>query len=1075
VQLGNLPQQGKWSTACDESSKPLTPDGLMPSSFQDRRELPDAPFGGTPGAGSGVTAPVPAKNLVPKVVSGLETVVNPEGRPGGGSQGTPTLVRADGSALALPMSDQARMLFPGATDQLAGLGGDLEADPVALGHYKIIGRIRIGGMGAVFRAIDTHLDRVVAIKILPPASACDPQAIARFRHEARSTALLNHDHVARVYFCGEEAGLHYIAFEFVAGTNIRDLLGSGQPLPIAQAVRVTYEIATALRHMAARGVVHRDIKPSNIIVTPEGDATLVDFGLARSDSRSESQADLTVAGTTLGTFDYISPEQARDPRMADVRSDIYSLGCTLYHMLTGEPPYPEGTMLQKLLQHQGDEAPDPVRKNRRVPASLSAVVRAMMAKDVRRRYPGPEPLLRDLALVAASIGLRLGPAGEIAVPADRQSPVKRFLVRHGVWLAGAAALVALVVGVEVASRVDRKLPEVTRIRGTQSRNASPDPRASLTPQEQGSTPVGGVAIDANGSQANDAGQGSEKPVAGVLVDLMTAIGRQFAAQGPGTRQTGVAKTPDRVAGRSERLPSGISPSAVTLPPELVDPKSGPPMNVALRDERLALRPAAVDPSLRLGPEPIDAALSLLLGRRAEQTGAAQADGVGVSAVESGRPSREVTGREVTGREVTGRERGGREREVNVPGSPRPSAEPASASGQEDGGYLLLARESGGMQRFDRLEAACEAADEGSVIELRFNGVRRETPVKIRRRLTLRAARGYRPVIDFQPIQVSGEGWQTRMITIAGGSLEMVGVELVFSARPDALSLGGALVSLERGDSIRLTECTLTLASGDRQFVAAIEVDPGSTRAMADMEMSTAGRRVVPTIELERCLVRGNGSAFSLKGGDPVRLLSRHCIAAVTGAVVRVGIATDLVAEGLQTEVRLEHLSAITGEGLAQVASNLSTRRPLPVQFRVLNSLIANAGSAALINSTGPLPRTDQQSLVTWTGQRNIYSGFTSMWAVGADDPLSMPDLLDYASWRAKWGDAGEMEVHAGPIDWGVRWSEARLPEVTPEEFGLGGTADTNRAIGGSASGENLGADVAGLSQLGLGKAGLVDE
>ena len=994
-------------------------------------------------------------NLQPKVVSGLETVVNPEGRPGGGSQGTPTLVRAEGSSLALPMLEQARMLFPGATDQLAGLGGDLEAQPVALGHYKIIGRIRIGGMGAVFRAIDTHLDRVVAIKILPPASACDPQAIARFRHEARSTALLNHDHVARVYFCGEEAGLHYIAFEYVAGTNVRDLLGSGQPLPIAQAVRVTYEIATALRHMAARGVVHRDIKPSNIIVTPEGDATLVDFGLARSDSRSESQADLTVAGTTLGTFDYISPEQARDPRMADVRSDIYSLGCTLYHMLTGEPPYPEGTMLQKLLQHQGDEAPDPVRKNRRVPASLSAVVRAMMAKDVRRRYPGPEPLLRDLALVAASVGLRLGPAGEIAVPADRQSPVKRFLARHGVWLTGAAALVALVVGVEVASRVDRKPVDVSRTRPTEPADTQTTPSAVSTPG-QGTSAAGAKAAVAGGSTPSETGPREEKPVAGVLADLMGAISRQFTTRVP--RAADPAKAPDRSPGTSESPRNGNRPSSATalVPSELAESDPVQVTDVMLRGERLALRPAAVDPSLRLGPEPIDPALSLLLGRRTEQAGAARTGGTATTALDSGRNMRELV--------TTG---------VATP-RPSPTDSPVDVP-LEEAGYLLLARESGGMQRFDRLEAACEAADEGAVIELRFNGVRRETPVKIRRRLTLRAARGYRPIVEFQPIQVSGEGWQSRMITIAGGSLEMAGVELRFSARPDALSLGGALVSLERGDTIRLTECTLTLAAGDRNFVAAIEVDPGSTRAMADMEMSTTGRRAMPTIELERCLVRGNGSVFSLKGGDPVRLLSRHCVAAVTGAVVRVGIATDLVAEGLQTEVRLEHLSAMTGDGLAQVASNLSTRRPLPVQFRVSNSLVANAGTAALVNSTGPLPRTDQQSLVMWTGQRNVYSGFSTLWAVGADDPLSMPDLLDYASWRAKWGDAGEMDVSVGPIDWAVRWSEARLPDITPDEFSLGGTAETNRAIGGSASGENLGADIAALTQLNLGKASPTDE
>lgn len=124
------------------------------------------------------------------------------------------------------------------------------------------------------------------------------------------------------------------------------------------------QISVALKHTAAAGVVHRDIKPSNLIITPQGRAKLVDWGLARKERVDENSLDLTASGTTLGTFDYISPEQARDPRSVDVRSDIYSLGCTSYHMLTGSPPYAEGTVLQKLLDHQGKSAPDPREKIR---------------------------------------------------------------------------------------------------------------------------------------------------------------------------------------------------------------------------------------------------------------------------------------------------------------------------------------------------------------------------------------------------------------------------------------------------------------------------------------------------------------------------------------------------------------------------------------------------------------------------------------------------------------------------------------------------------------------------------------
>ncbi len=257
---------------------------------------------------------------------------------------------------------------------------------IQLGHFIIEERIGRGGMGAVFRAIDKRLDRVVALKVLTPHQSLDRQAIQRFQNEARAAAQLDHDHIARVHFVGEEHGLHFIAFEFVSGTNIRDFILQKSRFDPADAVSYTLQIAEALRHTAAKNVVHRDIKPSNIIVSSTGCVKLVDLGLARQLRPEESGTeDLTVAGTALGTFDYISPEQARDARNVDVRSDIYSLGCTLYHMLTGEPPYPRGSMIEKVVSHHGTP-PDPSLKNRQVTPQLARVVQKMMASNPDERY-----------------------------------------------------------------------------------------------------------------------------------------------------------------------------------------------------------------------------------------------------------------------------------------------------------------------------------------------------------------------------------------------------------------------------------------------------------------------------------------------------------------------------------------------------------------------------------------------------------------------------------------------------------------------------------------------------------------
>jgi serine/threonine protein kinase len=273
-----------------------------------------------------------------------------------------------------------------------------------LAHFELLEPIGVGGMAAVIRARDTQLDRTVALKILPPEMAGDPENVRRFHQEARAAAKLDHENIARVFFCGEDQGLHFIAFEFVEGENLGALLEQRGRLRVPEAIGYVLQIATGLAHAAARGVVHRDIKPSNIIISGSGRAKLVDMGLARS---LEPQADggLTQPGVTLGTFDYISPEQALEPREADVRSDIYSLGCTLYHMVTGQPPVPDGTAAKKLHHHQHVDPVDPRQLNREVPDDVAALLARMMAKDPKQRYARPELLVRHLIGLAQKLGV----------------------------------------------------------------------------------------------------------------------------------------------------------------------------------------------------------------------------------------------------------------------------------------------------------------------------------------------------------------------------------------------------------------------------------------------------------------------------------------------------------------------------------------------------------------------------------------------------------------------------------------------------------------------------------------------
>ena len=308
--------------------------------------------------------------------------------PAGPSGPAPALAGARDAATS---ADLRQTLFPPA--------GDSDGAPALRGsrldYFTIEERIGHGGMGAVFRAVDERLQRVVALKVLSPAGGRDRASVLRFRNEARSAARLDHENVARVFYVGEDRGMHFIAFEFVTGKTVRDLLAERGAVEPVEAVSVTRQVAAALEHCGEAGVVHRDVKPSNIIVTPEGRVKLVDLGLARKEA-ADSVGELTVSGTTLGTFDYIAPEQAKDPRAADARSDIYSLGCTLYHMLVGRPPYPEGTVLQKLLDHQNRETPDPRVANPRVSARLAELCMRMMASDPRERPQSPGELVDEL-------------------------------------------------------------------------------------------------------------------------------------------------------------------------------------------------------------------------------------------------------------------------------------------------------------------------------------------------------------------------------------------------------------------------------------------------------------------------------------------------------------------------------------------------------------------------------------------------------------------------------------------------------------------------------------------------------
>lgn len=261
-----------------------------------------------------------------------------------------------------------------------------------LGSYVLIEPIGEGGMGCVYRARNWKLGTPAAVKVIRQKKADDPAAVERFLREVRALGAISHPHVVHAFDADLEDGRLYYAMEYVSGTDLGRLLHERGALPIETACRYAAQIAQALWHISSLGLVHRDVKPGNILVAEDGSSVkLVDLGLARFDHPDWEAAasDLTQVGMMIGTPDYAAPEQIRDSRRADIRSDLYSLGCTLYHMLTGLMPFANHDTMAKMYMHQSED-PIPLEKIRPdVPAAIVAIVQRLMAKKPRDRFQDP--------------------------------------------------------------------------------------------------------------------------------------------------------------------------------------------------------------------------------------------------------------------------------------------------------------------------------------------------------------------------------------------------------------------------------------------------------------------------------------------------------------------------------------------------------------------------------------------------------------------------------------------------------------------------------------------------------------
>ncbi|MHB1559267.1 MAG: serine/threonine-protein kinase, partial [Isosphaeraceae bacterium] len=362
--------------------------------------------------------------------------------------------------------DPATALLPTGSPPLDLEGHREDSEPLELGGFRVVREIARGGMGVVYEAIEIALGRRVALKVLPFAAAIDPRQIARFRVEAQAASQLNHSHIVPVYSVGCHGGVHFYAMQLVEGPTLADLIigwrdqnGAAGPTPapspggatawsfaspsgtasrdrsfFGEVARLGRQAAEALEHAHQQGVLHRDVKPSNLMVDARGQLWVADFGLARF----QGEATLTAPGDLLGTLRYMSPEQAASERaLVDARSDVYSLGATLYELITLRPVF-AGNNRHELLRRIAQEEPRRPRSVRpEVPRDLETIVLKAMAKDPSARYATAQDLAEDL-------GRFLDDRPILARPPALLEKVARWARRHAAALAIAVPLLAAI-------------------------------------------------------------------------------------------------------------------------------------------------------------------------------------------------------------------------------------------------------------------------------------------------------------------------------------------------------------------------------------------------------------------------------------------------------------------------------------------------------------------------------------------------------------------------------------------------------------------------------------------------------
>jgi serine/threonine-protein kinase len=862
-------------------------------------------------------------------------------------------------------------------------GAAPEADqPKRLGKYVIQRRLGAGGMGTVFLALDSKLNRTVALKVLPKQRAANATLVKRFTSEGQNAARLEHDNIVKVFDTGEIDGHLYLALEYVDGIDVQDLVQKRGVVPVRRSIEIIRQVASALQHACERNIVHRDIKPSNLMIRKDGLVKLADMGLARAIDET-AETSITRDGMTVGTVDYMAPEQARDSKLADIRSDIYSLGCTWYFMLTGSPPFPEGSVTSKLQEHATRPLPDPRQKNDRVPEALAAVIQRMTAKRPIDRYQTPAELIDELKqahLSRANLDADVLAALSTAAAETGEEPVAESS--------------------DTTAAHDEPLPQKMKIKPGRTERR---PAAANNVEREESAPA---EVEPLPQKMKIRKRRTGSDVAG---DRSAAKGRSGPSAGPRSQTSG---QPRELPPRSEN-PAALGVSQRRLDPELLKFGFFGLLGVVILGSIAwavvqMTSWSAEDAGRGGGINPFQARID---------AAAAQHGPVPLNVVPKGPPESEVPEEDHTPAAsiVAPSER---------QSAPFPGVEDVGANpGIEDvpewvyaeraAGYAGLKQytvsPAGSAGSFATVEEALAKMDRsGGVIEFTGRGPYPipTLEIKDRERIVLSGAGGNAPVLVF----TGGGAGALAGITMRGGRLELNGLHLVAAGQDFAAD--AALLAADASTLI-VRDCSLTLADPAPRPVAAVSLS-GSRPA--------ASRCI-----LENVLVRGNNlSAAVLSGSGQQFVAGNFLFASGDAPAVVISRAAELAAkqtgEAMPTRVELLAGAVFSRQGVLELTHAPGLESP-SVSLRARRTAFLATGGAGTWMQLDRWPEGAVNDLerprakgIEWRADAVFWFGWRQLVRMTGPAGTETASAASDTEWRQFWRDAADSRAFGGPVE-----------------------------------------------------------